>query len=1024
MKCFFNILLFIFCFHTLINAQTTVIGGIINKYTRINIVDTCIMSVSVGEPNLFSVGGKVLIIQMNGATMQDRNNESFGTLESLRNSGKYEINQIDSIAGNVIYMKYKFLNPYLDQVGTTQLITFPSYDIAVVNDTLKAKPWDGQTGGVIAFEANSVTLNMPIIASAIGFRGGAIKSYSECNPSTNYSDHYFDINSTSNDNGGIKGEGIVPLIAGKECGRGAQMTGGGGGNNHKSGGGGGAHLNFGGKGGECIKGSIFRCQGLNPGLGGRSLPNTLGNDYLFFGGGGGSGHNKDGYNSKGANGGGIVIIKAGSLEGNNRAIMVNGGSAAFLDGDGAGGGGAGGSIALSINRITGSLTLEAKGGNGGNSSSTANYDFGPGGGASGGRVLLSNSTSSVAINLAGGNAGKNIITSSTQTATSGGAGVSSINAAFDLPIASTKFIRKLAITTQPIATLVCEGDSTILIAGAVGPSTRYQWQVNKGTGGYTPLSNDDLYDGVKTPVLRLKKPTTDLNPYLYRCVVISNCNKADSVTSTPISLIIRSIPIPIFTHVVNNNKVAFTNGSSNGLNFRWTFGDGGVDTGRSPVYTYAVQDTYRVTLTVSNECGTESYSSIVNLNTPPHSDYRANGADACPPSKVSFINNSSDNVRKFYWWFPGGTPDTSTQKNPTIQYNRIGVYDVRLIVENGYGRDTSLRKAYVRINDIPKVNFTVNKNGLAVSFLNTTTSATSYLWKFGNGDTSTQASPQYTYRFAGTYIATLTARNACGEKTDSVTLSVFALPAATVTASQLQGCSPMTVQFSGRNTTSVSTWNWSFPGGIPAASNLATPSVTYKEPGIYDVVLTMTNSVGSSTIRQDTFVKVSTAPTVSFKTTILDSLVGLTNTSSGATVYKWNFGDGSPEFIGANPPPHFYNRNGIFTIRLLGEKDYCSFAVEKQVSIFSYTASKELNTEGGLSLYPNPTNGVLYMSFKESLKDDYQLRVSDTQGKVIKNIKLNQESLQELDTNDLSKGIYFLYFSNEKYRFVKKIVKM
>jgi PKD repeat protein len=1023
MKCFFNILLLLICLSSKSNAQTTVIGGIINKYARAIGVDTCVMSVTVGDPQLFSVGGKVLLIQMNGASMQDKNNDGFGTLESLKNTGKYEINQIDSIAGKTIYLKYRFLNPYLDLNGVTQVITFPSYDNAVVNDTLKAKAWDGETGGVIAFEANNLTLNMPIIASAMGFRGGKVKSYGECNPASSYGDHYFDINSTTNDNGGVKGESVVAYLVGKECGRGAMMIGGGGGNNHKAGGGGGAHFNAGGQGGESIRGSLFRCQGNYPGLGGRALPTTLGADYLFFGGGGGSGHNKDGSNSKGGNGGGIVIIKANNLEGNNRAIIANGGTAVLVDGDGAGGGGAGGTIALEVKRITGSLTLEAKGGNGGNANSTANYDFGPGGGASGGRAILSNSSPSVAINVAGGVAGKNITTFSTQTATNGGAGVSSINTTFSLPVASTSFNRKLNITTQPVATLVCEGDSTILITAAVGPSVKYQWQVNKGTG-YTPLSNDDIFDGVKTPVLKIRKPTSALNPYLYRCLVTSNCLKSDSVPSVPISLKIRSLPIPIFTYVINNNKVAFTNGSSNGLNFKWNFGDGGVDTGRSPVYTYAVQDTYRVVLTVSNECGTETYSAKVNLNTPPLSDYTANGAEACPPSTITFLNKSSDNVRKFYWWFPGGTPDTSTLRNPTIKYNKIGTYDVRLIVENGYGRDTNFKKAYVKINDIPKVNFSASRNGLIVSFLNNTTSATSYLWRFGDGDTSNQASPVHSYRFAGTYIVTLTATNACGTKTDSVTISVFALPAATVTASQLQGCTPLTVQFSGRNTTSVSTWNWSFPGGIPSISNLATPSVTYKEPGLYDVTLTMTNSVGSSTIRQDTFIKVSAAPVVSFTTTIIDSVVGITNTSRGATVYKWNFGDGTGEFIGANPPPHVYTRNGIFTIRLLGEKDYCAFAIEKQVSIFSYTASKELNTEGGVILYPNPINGILYVEFKENFKADFNLTVSDVQGKVLKNIKIGRESLRELDMNDLGKGVYFLRFANEKHHFTKKIVKL
>ena len=49
-------------------------------------------------------------MQMNGATMLLNNNNSFGTIQSLSQTGKYEINQIDSIIGTTVYFKYKFLN--------------------------------------------------------------------------------------------------------------------------------------------------------------------------------------------------------------------------------------------------------------------------------------------------------------------------------------------------------------------------------------------------------------------------------------------------------------------------------------------------------------------------------------------------------------------------------------------------------------------------------------------------------------------------------------------------------------------------------------------------------------------------------------------------------------------------------------------------------------------------------------------------------------------------------------------------
>ena len=43
------------------------------------------------------------------------------------------------------------------------------------------------------------------------------------------------------------------------------------------------------------------------------------------------------------------------------------------------------------------------------------------------------------------------------------------------------------------------------------------------------------------------------------------------------------------------------------------------------------------------------------------------------------------------------------------------------------------------------------------------------------------------------------------------------------------------------------TWSWSFPGGVPATSNLRNPKVVYNAPGEFDVTLTVTNPNGTST---------------------------------------------------------------------------------------------------------------------------------------------------------------------------------
>jgi PKD repeat protein len=478
----------------------------------------------------------------------------------------------------------------------------------------------------------------------------------------------------------------------------------------------------------------------------------------------------------------------------------------------------------------------------------------------------------VTVNVAGGNAGRNQSTVSFQNAAKGGNGISSANNTTVIPVSDDLVQRKMEIITQPIAQLACVGDTTTLLLAAQGTNLVYEWQINKSTG-YEKISNDDTYGGVSSPTLQIKNVSETLNPYLYRCVVKSNCATNTVLTTNEISLNIKTPPIPIFTHAITNNTVSFNNGSSGGLSFNWTFGDGESDTLANPVHTYALQDTYRVILKVNNQCGITSYDALINLNTPPLAGFTANGRDACPPSSIFFTNISSDNVRKYYWSFPGGTPDTSNAKDPAVTYSLPGIYDVRLIVENGYGRDTFIREQYVKINDKPLVNFTASKNGLNVNFINNTTNATSFLWNFGDSKTSTQVSPQYTYQNAGTYIVRLKASNVCGNVQDSVKLVIFSLPAATISASQTQGCAPMVVQYAGRNTTNVTSWNWSFPGGTPATSNQANPRVTYFQPGKYDIILTITNSAGTNTLKQDTSIWVSESPKASFNYKITADVV-------------------------------------------------------------------------------------------------------------------------------------------------------
>jgi PKD repeat protein len=66
-----------------------------------------------------------------------------------------------------------------------------------------------------------------------------------------------------------------------------------------------------------------------------------------------------------------------------------------------------------------------------------------------------------------------------------------------------------------------------------------------------------------------------------------------------------------------------------------------------------------------------------------------------PGSSVSFEDHSTGGVSSWSWSFPGGTPETSSEKNPVVTYSNAGSFDVQLIVSNRSGYDTLLKPAYI-----------------------------------------------------------------------------------------------------------------------------------------------------------------------------------------------------------------------------------------------------------------------------------------------------------------------------------------
>lgn len=384
-------------------GQVTVLTGTMTyTQTKVTDIDLAANAITVADPTNFAIDDRVLLIKMQGASINETDDFSFGTIGDLNEVGEYEIARICSILGNRVAFHYNMANSYTGIgpfVGKMQMIKIPQYEDVQIVGTLTAPSWDGDMGGILIFEASgTVEFFGDIDMSGKGFAGGHYTNSSfACKATTNSSDpadnslKYF-YNLASGE-GACKGEGISGYVSNKEAGKGRLANGGGGGNNYNAGGGGGANYGTGGNGGsrQATAGDpLSICRGEQPGLPGVSLASmgySAAENRIFMGGGGGAGHADDDEGSKGGNGGGIVIIRANEIDGRGFSIMANGEAGGDSGSDGAPGGGAGGTVLLDVNTFSpNTLTINVAGGNGGSSNVTGNDCMGPGGGGGGGVV--------------------------------------------------------------------------------------------------------------------------------------------------------------------------------------------------------------------------------------------------------------------------------------------------------------------------------------------------------------------------------------------------------------------------------------------------------------------------------------------------------------------------------------------------------------------------------------------------------------------------------------------------------------
>ncbi len=385
--------------------------------------------------------------------------------------------------------------------------------------------------------------------------------------------------------------------------------------------------------------------------------------------------------------------------------------------------------------------------------------------------------------------------------------------------------------------------------------------------------------------------------------------------------------------------VAF-NGMASGpgpFTWSWTFPGGIPATSTQPnvAVLYNTPGLHTATLIASNANGNSTPATYnINVNPIPAADFTEDKTTGCYPTWVNFTNLTNpapgEVITSYLWNFGDGSQ--SNLPSPSHRYTTGGNINVTLYVTNNFGCTGSAQVKNVQkaitLNGggiFPNFNSSLNTScnlPVIANFNNTTVgpNVKSALWDFGDGGgfTSNIYSPTHTYTTAGTYSVRLAASSTQG-CSDTLNLPINITASGNLTDFTVQDTNCVNTQV---NFTNISSPNpnlsvWNYGDGAPPDTTKNGQHL-YTVPGKYTVTLTNTFAGCNGTISKDIYIV--NPPVASFTGTNLNSCKApltatFTNTSTGATTWSWDFGDGTKSNL-QNPPPHTYNALGSFQVTL------------------------------------------------------------------------------------------------------------
>lgn len=303
-----------------------------------------------------------------------------------------------------------------------------------------------------------------------------------------------------------------------------------------------------------------------------------------------------------------------------------------------------------------------------------------------------------------------------------------------------------------------------------------------------------------------------------------------------------------------------------------------------------------------------------------------------------FVDSSGNTYTSDHWDFGDGNSSNSTSGQVSHTYNRMGTFTVCRTVWDSIRscRDTFCTTVSYTSTTC-KALFTYSVSGDSVQFADNSTNAVYHSWDFGDGKSSASTNPLHVYKTPGTYTVCLTILDSLRTCTDRYCLTVVV--SQKCDASWTASMQNLTVGFRLNSTNSGRVdYRWTFGNGDSSRS--ASPVYTYAKPGTYVVCLEMYDSAYQCYDYHCDSLYVDTTNTtrcqVFFSATVSgDTLVNLTNWSTGFTHFIWTFPNGDTSNY--RHESMIIKKPGTYTFCLVGKDSVtgCTDTLCKTVTIDS-----------------------------------------------------------------------------------------